>query len=85
MDHLFNINHAPDSKYQYSPCEPIWATVRIDKEADLLTGLQCLGGACNLTLNEGLVYYIFTAGKSMSSSQAFYSADGDFLLAWHTP
>jgi homogentisate 1,2-dioxygenase len=83
--HPFNFNHAPDSKYQYSPSQSIWAPVRIDKEADFLTGLQCIGGAGNPTLKEGLAYYVFTAGKSMPSNQAFYSADGDFLLGMYTP
>jgi homogentisate 1,2-dioxygenase len=39
-----------------------------------------IGGAGNPTLKEGLAYYVFTAGKLMPPNQAFYSADGDFLL-----
>jgi hypothetical protein len=31
-------------------------------------------------MKEGLAYYAFTAGRSMPPNQAFYSADGDFLL-----
>lgn len=31
-------------------------------------------------MKKGLAYYVFTAGKSMPTNQAFYSADGDFLL-----
>lgn len=54
--------------------------MQIAKEADFLTGLQLIGGAGNPTMKEGLAYYAFTAGKSMPSNQAFYSADGDFLL-----
>ncbi|KAJ5455646.1 uncharacterized protein N7458_003910 [Penicillium daleae] len=79
--HPFNLNHAHDSKFQYSPSPSTWAPVRIAKEADFLTGLQMIGGAGNPTLKEGLTYYFFTAGKSMPPNQAFYSADGDFLLA----
>jgi homogentisate 1,2-dioxygenase len=78
--HPFNLNHAHDSKFQYSPSPSTWAPVRIAKEADFLSGLQMIGGAGNPTLKEGLAYYVFTAGKSMPPNQAFYSADGDFLL-----
>lgn len=78
--HPFNLEHAPNSKYQYSPSQSTWAPVRIAIEADFLTGLRLIGGSGNPTLREGLAYYFFTTGKSMPSNQAFYSADGDFLL-----
>ncbi|CEJ57654.1 hypothetical protein PMG11_06340 [Penicillium brasilianum] len=83
-NHPFNSSQVSDSKYQYSPSQSTWAPVRIAKEADFLTGLQLIGGAGNPTLKEGLAYYVFTAGQSMPPNQAFYSADGDFLLAPQT-
>ncbi|GLI78307.1 hypothetical protein PoHVEF18_006618 [Penicillium ochrochloron] len=80
-NHPFNLKNVLNSKYQYSPNRSTWAPAQIAKEADFLTGLQLIGGAGNPTMKEGLAYYAFTAGKSMPSNQAFYSADGDFLLA----
>lgn len=47
-----------------------------------LTGIRVAG---NPTHKERLARYVFMAEKSMPSSQASYSADGDFLLGSHTP
>lgn len=37
-------------------------------------------GAGDPTMKAGLGYFIFAAGKSMAEHEAFYSADGDFLI-----
>ncbi|KAK3316468.1 homogentisate 1,2-dioxygenase [Apodospora peruviana] len=49
-------------------------------EIDFVSGLKLIAGAGDPTLKQGLGIYIFSANSSMSSREAFYSADGDLLI-----
>ena len=47
---------------------------------DWVHGLKLVAGAGDPSLKQGLGVFIFAAGKSMDKQEAFYSADGDFLI-----
>lgn len=79
-DHPLNINYQATSGLKYKPASARWAPVKIEKEKDFLTGLHQIGGAGEPSMKSGVAYYSFTAGKSMPENQAFYTADGDFLI-----
>ena len=84
-EHPLTYRHQAGASLRHSPNQSVWAPVPISEDVDFLTGLQLIGGAGDPTLKEGLAYYVFTAGKSMPPHQAFYSADGDFLLGTMAP
>lgn len=52
----------------------------MDTTVDWPHSLKLVAGAGDPVLKHGLGIYIFAAGKSMPLNQAFYSADGDFLI-----
>lgn len=43
-------------------------------------GLHLVAGAGDPVMKSGLGMYIFAAGKDMNEREAFYNADGDFLI-----
>lgn len=57
-----------------------WDPFDLDETVDWVHSLKLVAGAGDPTLKHGIGILIFAAGKSMSKNQAFYSADGDFLI-----
>ena len=56
-----------------------WDPFDMDETADWVHGLHLVAGAGDPSMKAGLAIYIFAAGKNMGK-EAFYSADGDFLI-----
>lgn len=69
-----------DQKLNYTPTQLRWDPFDIDVEADWVHSMRLLAGAGDASARSGMGYFIFTAGRSMDSKSAFYSADGDLLI-----
>lgn len=61
------------------PNQMRWDPFDLKEDVDWIHGLNHIGGASDPTMKSGLGIYIFAAGKDMGK-EAFYSADGDFLI-----
>lgn len=74
--------HSPRGQQQYTqiPNQLRWDPFDVVEGADFISGLRLLGGAGDPTVKSGLAIYIYSADKDMDRHQAFYSADGDFLI-----
>lgn len=57
-----------------------WDPFDLDETVDWIHGLKLVAGAGDPTMKHGIGIMIFAAGKSMPKNEAFYSADGDFLI-----
>lgn len=70
------------SRLEYLPNQLRWDPFDHDKSKtyDFVSGMHLVSGAGDPTLKQGIGIYVFAAGKSMASSSAFYSADGDLLV-----
>jgi homogentisate 1,2-dioxygenase len=72
---------APDSKTLHQiPNQLRWDPFDLNHDLDWVQSLQLLGGAGMPSLKIGLGILIFATGKSMPPKDAYYSADGDFLI-----
>lgn len=56
-----------------------WDPFEINNNATFIEGLRVLAGAGDAQTKSGLGILIYSAGKDMGD-EAFYSADGDFLI-----
>ncbi|KAI9149879.1 homogentisate 1,2-dioxygenase [Paramyrothecium foliicola] len=56
-----------------------WDPFDFDDQVDWVHGLHCVSVCGDPQTKSGLAIYIFAAGKDMGK-EAFYSADGDFLI-----
>lgn len=56
-----------------------WNPFDLDENVDWVHGLHLVAGAGDPTTKTGLGILLFAAGKDMGN-EAFYSADGDFLI-----
>ena len=56
-----------------------WNPFDLDEDVDWVRGLHLVAGAGDPTTKSGLGILLFAAGKDMGR-EAFYSADGDFLI-----
>lgn len=56
-----------------------WNPFDLDEKVDWVHGLHLVAGAGDPTLKQGLGILLYAAGKDMGK-EAFYSADGDFLI-----
>ena len=56
-----------------------WDPFDFDHNVDWVRGIHLVAGAGDPTMKTGLAIYVFAAGKDMGK-EAFYSADGDFLI-----
>ncbi|KAF1969599.1 Homogentisate 1,2-dioxygenase [Bimuria novae-zelandiae CBS 107.79] len=70
----------PYEKIHHIPNQLRWDPFDLDKTGDWLHSLHLVAGAGDPTMKQGLGMYIYAAGKSMDAKEAFYSADGDFLI-----
>ncbi|OIW24540.1 Homogentisate 1,2-dioxygenase [Coniochaeta ligniaria NRRL 30616] len=68
------------STLHFIPNQLRWDPFAHDDATDFVSGLRLLAGAGDPTLKQGLGMYIYSAGRSMSPTSAFYSADGDLLI-----
>ncbi|KEZ43122.1 Homogentisate 1,2-dioxygenase [Scedosporium apiospermum] len=57
-----------------------WDPFDLDDKADWVHSLKHLGGVGSPAMKTGISIFIYAAGVSMPARQAFYSADGDFLI-----
>ncbi|KAH8680756.1 homogentisate-dioxygenase [Xylariales sp. PMI_506] len=67
-------------KFSQIPNQLRWRPFDATDDVDFVTGLQLTAGAGDPTVKVGLAIYIYGAGRHMAPKQAFYSADGDFLI-----
>jgi homogentisate 1,2-dioxygenase len=77
-----SISEAPHlwtSKFHQIPNQLRWDPFDEDPSKDFIHGLNMVGGAGEPATKMGLGIYIYACGKSMGK-QAFYNADGDFLI-----
>lgn len=72
--------YEPSTTIHQVPQQLRWDPFDLDGEADWVHSLKQLGGVGSPSTKTGLGIYIFAAGVSMPPQQAFYSADGDFLV-----
>jgi homogentisate 1,2-dioxygenase len=56
-----------------------WNPFDLDEKVDWVHGLHLVAGAGDPTVKSGLGILLYAAGKDMGN-EAFYSADGDFLI-----
>lgn len=56
-----------------------WNPFDLDENVDWVHGLHLIAGAGDATMKSGLGILLYAAGKDMGN-EAFYSADGDFLI-----
>lgn len=56
-----------------------WNPFDFDENQDFVRGLHLVAGAGDPAMKTGLAIHVFAAGKDMRK-EAFYSADGDFLI-----
>ncbi|QYS97887.1 Homogentisate 1,2-dioxygenase [Trichoderma simmonsii] len=73
-------NENASSSLQWIPNQLRWDPFDLDLEVDWVDSLKLVAGAGSAALKSGLGIFIFAAGKDMHEHQAFYSADGDFLI-----
>ena len=57
-----------------------WDPFDLDESVDWIHGLKLVAGAGDPIMKHGIGIFIFAAGKTMPKNEAFYSADGDFLI-----
>jgi homogentisate 1,2-dioxygenase len=66
-------------KLQYIPNQLRWNPFDLDESVDWVHGLHLVAGAGDPTMKSGLGILLYAAGRDMGN-EAFYSADGDFLI-----
>lgn len=79
-DQLSGYSSQGQLQYTQIPNQLRWDPFDIVKNTDFVSGLRLLGGAGDPAVKSGLAIYIYSADRSMNERQAFYSADGDFLV-----
>ncbi|KAH8894027.1 homogentisate 1,2-dioxygenase [Thozetella sp. PMI_491] len=73
-------SHETVERIHHVPLQLRWDPFDLNEKADWVHSLKQLGGVGTPSVKSGLGIYIFAAGTSMSSRDAFYSSDGDFLI-----
>lgn len=79
------VRHQPEAppavgKWHYLPDQLRWNPFDVDEKVDWIDGMKLAAGAGDATLKTGVGFFIYSAGKDMPETTAFYSADGDFLI-----
>ncbi|KAF2222940.1 homogentisate 1,2-dioxygenase-like protein [Elsinoe ampelina] len=75
----YNTNPEGNKLHQI-PNQLRWDPFDLDETVDWVHSLKLVAGAGDPTMKTGLGMFIFAAGKDMDPHEAFYSADGDFLI-----
>ena len=65
---------------RYIPNQLRWDPFDLDSTTSWIDGIHLVAGAGDPTVKHGLGIFIYAIGKDMSANEAFYSADGDFLI-----
>ncbi|KIX05123.1 homogentisate 1,2-dioxygenase [Rhinocladiella mackenziei CBS 650.93] len=74
-----------EAKFNHIPNQLRWDPFDLaGDEVDWIGGLNMVAGAGDVSLKQGVAYYIYAVNKSMPSKTAFYSADGDMLIVPQT-
>ena len=73
------LNGTGGQNLSYIPNQLRWNPFDLDDQVDWVHGLHLVAGAGDPTLKSGLGILLYAAGKDMGR-EAFYSADGDFLI-----
>lgn len=71
--------NAPE-KAEQIPNQLRWDPFDFNLDVDWTQSLRRIAEAGDPTTKSGLAIYIYAVGKDMDEHQAFYSADGDFLI-----
>ncbi|KAJ0426324.1 Homogentisate 1,2-dioxygenase [Aspergillus carlsbadensis] len=66
-------------KLHHIPNQLRWDPFDLDKSVDWVHGLHLVAGSGDPTMKQGLGILLYAVGKDMGK-EAFYSADGDFLI-----
>ncbi|OQO12330.1 Homogentisate 1,2-dioxygenase [Cryoendolithus antarcticus] len=75
-----NPENKPHERIHQIPNQLRWDPFDLDEGVDWVHSLHLLAGAGDPAMKSGLGIYIFAVGKDMDPHEAFYSADGDFLI-----
>ncbi|KAI9690695.1 MAG: hypothetical protein M1820_009899 [Bogoriella megaspora] len=75
-----NPESKPHEKLHQIPNQLRWDPFDLDETVDWVHSLHLVAGAGDPTMKQGIGILIFAAGKDMDPHEAFYSADGDFLI-----
>ena len=75
-----NPENKPYEKIHHIPNQLRWDPFDLDETVDWVHSLHLVAGAGDPTMKTGIGIYIFAAGRDMAKQEAFYSADGDFLI-----
>lgn len=67
-------------KFNYLPNQLLWEPFDQDKDVDWVNSMHPVAGAGDPSMKSGLGILIYAAGKDMATNEAFYSADGDYLI-----
>lgn len=67
-------------RLHYIPNQLRWDPFDLDSTTSWIDGIHLVAGAGDPTVKHGLGIFIYAIGKDMSANEAFYSADGDFLI-----
>ena len=73
-------NGLEPTKLHYTPAQLRWDPFDVDESVDWVHSMHLVCGNGNISARQGLGCLTFSAGKSMDSHSAFYSADGDLLV-----
>lgn len=74
----YHMSTSPSGLHQI-PNQLRWNPFDFDENVDWIHGLHIVAGAGDASMKSGLAIHVFAAGKDMGK-EAFYSADGDFLI-----
>ncbi|KAI5842713.1 putative homogentisate 1,2-dioxygenase [Tricharina praecox] len=72
--------NALEAECRQIPNQLRWDPFDVDDSATFISGLRLLGSAGDIPTKNGLGIYVYTCGRSMPDTEAFYSADGDMLI-----
>ncbi|KAI9670669.1 MAG: Intermediate filament protein [Alyxoria varia] len=75
-----NPENKPYEKINHVPNQIRWDPFDMDETVDWVHSLHLVAGAGDPTMKQGVGIFIFAAGRDMVPNEAFYSADGDFLI-----
>ena len=78
--HQDNDGDGYQRKLHYIPNQLRWDPFDLDSTVSWIDGLHLVAGAGDPTVKHGLGIFIYAIGKDMPGNEAFYSADGDFLI-----
>ena len=67
-------------RLHYIPNQLRWDPFDLDSTTSWIDGIHLVAGAGDPTVKHGLGIFIYAVGKDMPANEAFYSADGDFLI-----